>query len=203
MRTGRPSAPASARWQPDADATGPGAAAFTFVGAVVGFVAANGSHVWRGIPYTAPPTGALRWRAPRDPQPWPGTRESLAFGPRCPQYTSSLEATRELGTVYGSEDCLTLNVWAPPHAGAERLPVMFWIHGGGNVQGGSDFYDGAALAVNQRVVVVSSNYRLAAPRRAARGRHRRGGVGQLRHARHDPRSALGARQHRRVRRQSG
>ena len=138
-------------------------------GDVVGFVAANGSHVWRGIPYAAPPTGALRWRAPRDPQPWSGTRESLAFGPRCPQYTSSLEATRELGTVYGSEDCLTLNVWAPPHAGAERLPVMFWIHGGGNVQGGSDFYDGAPLAVNQRVVVVSLNYRL-------------GPLGWLRHA---------------------
>jgi len=141
----------------------------TASGEVVGFVAANGSHVWRGIPYAAPPTGALRWRAPRDPQPWQGTREALAFGARCPQYTSSLEATRELGTVYGSEDCLTLNVFAPPRAEAERLPVMFWIHGGGNVQGGSDFYDGGALAVNQRVVVVTVNYRL-------------GPLGWLRHA---------------------
>ena len=141
----------------------------TASGEVVGFVAANGSQVWRGIPYAAPPTGALRWRAPRDPQPWQGTRESLAFGARCPQYTSSLEVTRDLGTVYGDEDCLTLNVWAPPHAEAERLPVMFWIHGGGNVQGGSDFYDGAALAVNQRVVVVTVNYRL-------------GPLGWLRHA---------------------
>ena len=141
----------------------------TASGEVVGFVAANGSHVWRGIPYAAPPTGALRWRAPRDPQPWQGTREALAFGARCPQYTSSLEATRELGTVYGSEDCLTLNVFAPPRAEAERLPVMFWIHSGGNVQGGSDFYDGGALAVNQRVVVVSLNYRL-------------GPLGWLRHA---------------------
>jgi para-nitrobenzyl esterase len=71
--------------------------------------------------------------------------------------------------VYGSEDCLTLNVWAPPHAPADRLPVMFWIHGGGNVQGGSDFYDGAALAVRQHVIVVSVNYRL-------------GPLGWLRHA---------------------
>src|SRR5688572_14276784 len=106
----------------------------TASGEVVGFVAANGSHVWRGIPYAAAPAGPLRWRGPRDPQPWQGTREALAFGARCPQYTSQLEATRELGTVYGSEDCLTLNVFAPPHTAAERLPVMFWIHGGGNVQ---------------------------------------------------------------------
>jgi para-nitrobenzyl esterase len=132
----------------------------TTSGIVVGFIAANGGHVWRGIPYAAPPTGALRWRAPRDPQPWQGVREAIAFGSRCPQYTSSLEASRDLGTVYGSEDCLTLNIFAPPHAQPEQLPVMVWIHGGGNVQGGSDFYDGSALAVNQDVVVVTLNYRL-------------------------------------------
>jgi para-nitrobenzyl esterase len=138
-------------------------------GEVVGFIGAQKSHVWRGIPYAAAPAGALRWRAPRDPEKWQGVREVLAFGARCPQYTSSLEATRELGTVYGSEDCLTLNVWSPPHSETERLPVMFWIHGGGNVQGGSDFYDGEALAVHQRVVVVTVNYRL-------------GPLGWLRHA---------------------
>ena len=87
-------------------------------GEVVGFVGAQKSHVWRGIPYAAAPEGALRWRAPRDPEKWQGLREALAFGARCPQYTSSLEATRELGTVYGSEDCLTLNVWSPPHTGS-------------------------------------------------------------------------------------
>ena len=129
-------------------------------GDVVGFVGAHGSHVWLGIPYAAPPTGALRWRAPRDRSPGRAAREALAFGARCPQYASPLEATREPGSVLGSEDCLTLNVWAPPGAARERLPVMFWIHGGGNVQGGSDFYDGAALAVRQNVVVVSANYRL-------------------------------------------
>ena len=79
----------------------------TASGEVVGFVAANGSHVWRGIPYAAPPAGALRWRAPRDPQPWQGTREALAFDARCPQYTSTLEATRDAGTVYGSDDSPT------------------------------------------------------------------------------------------------
>ena len=138
-------------------------------GAVVGFLGAQGSHVWLGIPYAAPPVGALRWRAPQEPKPWPGEREAIAFGARCPQYASALEATREPGTVYGSEDCLTLNLWAPPDAERESLPVMFWIHGGGNVQGGSDFYDGAALAASQNVVVVTANYRL-------------GPLGWLRHA---------------------
>jgi para-nitrobenzyl esterase len=129
-------------------------------GEVVGFVGAHDSHVWLGIPYAAPPTGALRWRAPQDPRPWQGVRSALAFGARCPQYASQLEGSHEPGSVYGSEDCLTLNVWAPPGAAPSRLPVMFWIHGGGNVQGGSDFYDGAALAVRQNVVVVTANYRL-------------------------------------------
>jgi para-nitrobenzyl esterase len=127
---------------------------------LVGFVGTQGSHVWRGIPYAAPPVGELRWRAPRAAKPWSGTREALAFGARCPQYASSLEGDRALGSVYGSEDCLTLSVFAPPDAQGERLPVMFWIHGGGNVQGGSDFYDGGPLAVTQRVVVVTVNYRL-------------------------------------------
>src|SRR5258705_12243335 len=129
-------------------------------GEVIGFVGAQGSHVWRGIPSAARPVGALRWRAPQDPPRWQEVREALAFGARCPQYASQLEGTHAPGTVYGSEDCLTLNIWAPPHAPSEQLPVMFWIHGGGNVQGGSDFYDGAALAVRQSLVVVTVNYRL-------------------------------------------
>ena len=83
---------------------------------------------------------------------------------------------------------------------------MFWIHGGGNVQGGSDFYDGAALAVRQNVVVVSANYRLgpfgwlrhAALREGATYEEASGNFGTLDL---DPRAALGAREHRRVRRQ--
>src|SRR5258706_15194216 len=93
---------------PPAPTSDPATKRTTASGDVVGFVAANGSQVWRGIPYAAAPTGPLRWRAPRDPQQWQGIRETLAFGERCPPYTSQLEATRELGTVYGSEDCLTL-----------------------------------------------------------------------------------------------
>jgi para-nitrobenzyl esterase len=156
-------------------------------GELIGFVGTEGSHVWRGIPYAAPPTGAQRWRAPRDPKPWQGTREALAFGERCPQYASQLEANHAPGTVFGSEDCLTLNVFAPPDAEPERLPVMLWIHGGGNVQGGSDFYDGGVLAVRQNVVVVTVNYRLgplgwlrhAALREGATAEERSGNFGTL------------------------
>ena len=70
------------------------------------------------------------------------------------------------GTSIGSEDCLYLNIWCPPFAarsipaGDDRLPVMFWIHGGANVTGQAATYGGGALASTQRVIVVSANYRL-------------------------------------------
>jgi para-nitrobenzyl esterase len=137
-------------------------------GEVVGFVGRYGSHVWLGIPYAKPPVGQRRWRAPAPPEPWTGVRESLAFGARCPQLANLFAgvADAEPGTLTGQEDCLYLNVYAPrveadrvPRGGA-RLPVMVWIHGGGNVIGLSDFYDGGRLAASQDVVVVTLNYRL-------------------------------------------
>ena len=128
-------------------------------GNVVGFAGEHGAHVWLGIPYAASPVGALRWRAPQPPA-WEGEHEALAFGPRCPQRASSLDSTAEPNSVVGEEDCLTLNLWAPADAAGRELPVMVWIHGGGNIQGGSDFYDGAALAKRHGVVVVTVNYRL-------------------------------------------
>ncbi|MEM7408735.1 MAG: carboxylesterase family protein [Myxococcota bacterium] len=135
-------------------------------GRILGFRDAQGSHVWRGIPFAAPPTGKYRWRAPRSPRSWDTPREMLAFGARCPQYASPLDQVGEIGTVIGDEDCLTLNVFAPPFKPYEwpgrgrRLPVMVWFHGGGNVSGASDFYDGSVLARRHNVIVVTANYRL-------------------------------------------
>ena len=128
-------------------------------GEVVGYVDRLDTHAWLGMPYAAPPVGPLRWRAPQPPEPWNGVRESLVRGPQCPQ--------RELGPgpgLAGDEDCLSVNVWTPAHAAdSDRLlPVMFWIHGGGNHigSGGTPLYNGARLAGTHDVVVVSFNYRL-------------------------------------------
>ncbi|MCQ8277150.1 carboxylesterase family protein [Acetobacteraceae bacterium KSS8] len=113
-------------------------------------------RVFRGIPYAAPPVGPLRWRAPQPVTPWTEVLDATRFGPPCMQRVAAGQA------VQPSEDCLTLNVWAPPGRGkAARLPVMVFIHGGGFVFGaGSEpVYDGAALAAHG-VVVVTLNYRL-------------------------------------------
>ncbi|NIP13995.1 MAG: carboxylesterase family protein [Pseudomonadales bacterium] len=130
-------------------------------GDVVGFIGEHGARTWRGVPYARPPVGALRWRAPQPAEPWPGVREATAPGPLCAQRAGVLSGDGFAPTrvAAGSEDCLYLDVYAP--ANAHRLPVMFWIHGGGNSVGHNGPYDGARLATWRDVVVVTVNYRLA------------------------------------------
>ncbi|MGH8530515.1 MAG: carboxylesterase/lipase family protein [Nevskiales bacterium] len=116
-----------------------------------------------GIPYAAPPVGELRWRAPRPVDAWIGVRKATAPGPACTQigglYASNDPATFD--RPYGSEDCLYLNVWTPAERQGPR-PVLFFIHGGSGVAGDSAFpiYDGARLAAENQIVVVTVNYRL-------------------------------------------
>jgi para-nitrobenzyl esterase len=138
-------------------------------GDVVGGEGRYGSYAWLGIPFAAPPVGELRWRAPKRAEPWSGTRQALSFGNPCPQFASALGGVPgRAGEIKGDEDCLTLNVWTPKLAreqvptGSARLPVMLWIHGGGNTIGATAFYDGGNLAATQNVVVVSTQYRLGA-----------------------------------------
>ena len=120
-------------------------------------------RTWRGIPYAAPPVGALRWQNPTPHAPWGDTpRAATADAPGCPQTCKlpSLACPPRF-----SEDCLGLNVFAPAGATASsKLPVMFWIHGGNFYQGygGGALYDGASFAANHGVVLVSINYRLGA-----------------------------------------
>ncbi len=127
-------------------------------GSVVGS-ASEGVHVWRGIPFAKPPVGELRWRPPQAPEPWAGTLEALSYGEECVQRDPSGDPT-------GSEDCLTLNVFAPRFepgavpATDDRLPVMVFIHGGGNSMGSSHVYDASRLARENRVIVVTVHYRL-------------------------------------------
>ena len=118
---------------------------------------ANGAvDEFLGIPYAAPPVGALRWQPPQPAASWSGVRDATRFAPHCPQ------AATPFGQASTSEDCLFLNVFTPSHQHAgSHFPVMVWIHGGALVTGESDDYDPAAL-VADGVTVVTINYRLGA-----------------------------------------
>jgi para-nitrobenzyl esterase len=117
-------------------------------------------HSYRGIPYAAPPVGALRFADPEPHAPWTTPLDVTHFGAFCPQLDSAWGAAPAADKQ--SEDCLTLNVWTPATAPDARLPVLVYLHGGSFVVGGSGFaaYDGARLAHEGGVVVVSLNYRL-------------------------------------------
>ena len=108
-----------------------------------------------GIPYAAPPVGALRWKSPQPLESWNETRSCFDFSADFPQATNPL-----FRAPHQSEDCLYLNVWAPAFKDGKKLPVMVWIHGGGFVGGsGSDQRSDGALMAAKGVVVVSFNYR--------------------------------------------
>ncbi|MGD8193353.1 carboxylesterase/lipase family protein [Herbiconiux sp. P18] len=118
---------------------------------------------WKGIPFAAPPVGEQRFRRPLPAPRWHELRDATGFGPMAPQHVlKSMEVDTAIGI---SEDCLTLNVWAPRETGGVQSPpkpVMVWIHGGGYFAGSTAqrFYDATALAAAGDVVVVTVNYRL-------------------------------------------
>lgn len=116
-------------------------------------------HIFKGIPYAAPPVGDLRWKAPQPAAAWEGVRNATEFGARCMQTNVFGDMVfRDKGP---SEDCLYLNVWTPAQTAGAHLPVMVWIYGGGFVAGATSEprQDGEELA-RKGVVVVSMNYRL-------------------------------------------
>ncbi|AEO68640.1 uncharacterized protein THITE_2053903 [Thermothielavioides terrestris NRRL 8126] len=123
--------------------------------------ATTGLNYWKGIPFAAPPTGNLRWQPPQmlPPNPDAPIVNASAFGPVCPQSPPS--SAGPVGFIPGDEDCLYLNVYAPPQA--VELPVLVWIHGGGYGLGDgrqdmADFIN----ANNQSFLVVAIQYRLGA-----------------------------------------
>ncbi len=131
-------------------------------------IAIGGVQAYLGIPFAAPPTGALRWKPPQTVSRWSGIRKTGSFGAACPQsgagFFDSVFAEIAPGQPYYrgfrmSEDCLYLNVFT---AGSPKSPVMVWLHGGSNI-GGAGFYPpyGEALA-RRGFVYVSVNYRLGA-----------------------------------------
>ena len=147
---------------PSGPAPEPSSQRYTTAGPVVGFAGPDQTLIWLGIPYAAPPIDELRWRAPQPPIPWSEQRPALSFGPVCPQFASPLAGgDGKEGGWAGDEDCLTLNVYSPKMDAQQRpLPVMVWIHGGGNTLGAGSNYDMANFAAAQQLVVVTINYRL-------------------------------------------
>jgi para-nitrobenzyl esterase len=128
----------------------------TASGKVQGFVN-NEVAEFLGIPYAAPPIGDLRWAPPAAPASWTGTRQATTYGNTCAQITT-------LGVFAGpannNEDCLFANVFTPDLDSTANLPVIVWIHGGGNLDGESNDYDGSKMASQGKTVVVTFNYRL-------------------------------------------
>ena len=125
-------------------------------GPVQGFIQ-NGVAQFLGIPYATPPVGDLRWRPPQPHAPWTAVLKTTEYAPICALVTT-------LGVFSGpannNEDCLFLNVFTPNLNSSARLPVIVWIHGGGNLDGETPGYDGSKLASDGKTVVVSMEYRL-------------------------------------------
>ena len=125
----------------------------------------NGSvYQFLGIPFASPPVDTLRWKFPRNPEPWSGVRQVTDFAPVCPQ--KEFQQGDTTFTLKGNEDCLYLNVWTPQVV-AGTLPVLVFIHGGGNqqggassVSGGTQMFFGKNMAERGNAVIVTIQYRL-------------------------------------------
>ncbi len=131
---------------------------YTSSGSVTGSIT-NKVISWDDIPYAEPPVGELRWKAPRDYQ-----NNRNIIRPKndnfCVQEPSTLGGAEGDDAIVGTEDCLYLDIKAPSKKSEKLLPVMFWIHGGGNISGLKDIYDFSTMVKNHNVIVVSINYRL-------------------------------------------
>ncbi|KAF5276536.1 hypothetical protein FQR65_LT03966 [Abscondita terminalis] len=112
-------------------------------------------YSFQGIPYAQPPLGDLRFKAPKEPQPWSGIKDGTKEG------NASYSRHMLFGNIIGKEDCLYLNVYTPKLSTESLKPVMFWIHGGAFVVGsGSTDIFGPDFLIHEDVVIVTINHRL-------------------------------------------
>ncbi len=136
-------------------------------GKVHGKLIGNGAvRAFQGLPYAAPPLGALRWKAPQPAAAWKGEFDATKYGHHCSQnhvFDDMIFQDAASAADLGSEDCLNLNVYSPAAKSKAKLPVMFWIHGGGYAGGGSSEprHNGDFMPT-KGVVLVTINYRLGA-----------------------------------------
>jgi para-nitrobenzyl esterase len=134
-------------------------------GEVIGVQGENGTFAWKGIPFAEPPLDNLRWKAPVAAGQWEGQFKADDFSESCFQRSSMFGASSD-SEWSGSEDCLYLNVWSPQLSTDDalqvekKLPVMMWIHGGGNTVGSATQYDPSLLASAHNVIVVTVQYRM-------------------------------------------
>ncbi len=118
----------------------------------------SGIHVFKGVPFAAPPVGNLRWKAPQPAAHWEGVRMAKEYGPNPMQ--ENLFGDMNFGTKKNSEDCLYLNIWTPAKTMKEKLPVLIYFNGGGLMAGsGSEpRYAGDAMA-RKGIISITANYR--------------------------------------------
>jgi para-nitrobenzyl esterase len=140
----------------------------TTAGKVRGYTR-NNINTFKGIPYGASTEGQRRFMPPAKPTPWTGIKDTILYGPICPQKINTGWNAAEYGFLYQwidgyqHEDCLRLNIWTPGLNDGKKRPVLFWMHGGGFTTGSSQehpSYDGENISKLGDVVVVSINHRL-------------------------------------------
>src|SRR5688572_25839737 len=133
-------------------------------GSLAGTSLESGVRAYLGVPFAAPPVRELRWRPPQLVKPWQGVYHADRAAPECIQTLRAHDINHYFGEEATSEDCLYLNIWAPPpEARAARAPVVVWIYGGGFTTGSASManYSGAALAA-KGVVYIALAYRVGA-----------------------------------------
>jgi para-nitrobenzyl esterase len=129
-------------------------------GVLEGVVSADGKvRAFKGVPFAAPPVGALRWKAPQPAAKWTGVKKATEYSARCMQ--APIYPDMIFPDPGPSEDCLYLNLWMPAAPGEKKLPVMVWIYGGGFAAGASSEPRQEGVNLSKKgVLVVSMNYRL-------------------------------------------
>jgi para-nitrobenzyl esterase len=146
------------------EAPAPGDPVATDSGRIAGKLLSSGVRGYFGVPFAAPPVGELRWREPQSVRPWQGVYNADRFAPECIQILRPHNINHYFGEEATSEDCLYLNIWAPPATASNaKAPVIVWIYGGALSIGSAAMpnYGGENLA-RKGVIYVTVGYRLGA-----------------------------------------